>query len=105
MNLIIEASLSEPPSEVHCFRDITLYGKTFIFEDILVLCPVGTRTIYRDWLRNRGAFDFVSDLILPQDKESGYLIHPNHGNLVVDRITADNLNTIISKINEGYKSS
>ena len=96
MNLIIDATLSEPPSEIHCFRDITLYGKTFIFEDVLVLCPDGTRTIYRDWLRNHGALDFVSDLIRYKDQETGYKIHTKEGNLVIPRVGASNLGQIIS---------
>ena len=62
MNLIIEAPLCEPPSEVSCFRDVTLYGKTFIFEDILVKCDYGTRSIYWRWLKRHGAHDFISQL-------------------------------------------
>ena len=96
MNLIIAAALSEPPSEVLCFRDITLYGKTFIFEDVLVLCPDGTRTIYRDWLRNHGALDFVSELIRQKDQESGYKIHTKKGNLVIPRVGASNLDRVIN---------
>ena len=46
MNLIIGAHLSEPPSEIYCFRDVTLYAKTYIFEDVLIKCPKGTRSIY-----------------------------------------------------------
>ena len=99
MNLIIDSDLCEPPSEVTCFRDVTLYGKIFIFEDILLRCRPGTRSLYWDWLKLHGAHDFISALILDHEVESGFRISPARGNLRVDRINAFNLNSIISRIN------
>lgn len=96
MNLIIGASLSEPPSEVSCFRDITLYGKTFIFEDILLYCPYGTRSFYWKWLKNHGAHDFISDLIREHEKETGFSINTSHSNLNVRKFTAFNLNFVLN---------
>ena len=99
MNLIIDSDLCEPPSEVTCFRDVTLYGKIFIFEDVLLRCRTGTRSLYWNWLKAHGAHDFVSALILDHEVESGFKISPSRGNLSVDRINAFNLNSIISRIN------
>lgn len=98
MNLIIDSHLCEPPSDVACFRDVTLYGKIFIFEDILLRCKVGTRSLYWNWLKSHGAHDFISDLILDHEIERGFKISSDRGNLRVDRINAFNLNLIISRI-------
>ena len=95
VNLIIDSCLSEPPSEISCFRDITLYGKVFIFEDVLVECPVGTRSIYWKWLKEHGAHDFVSQLISSQEKEYGVKISPLNGNIITEKITADTLSHVI----------
>ena len=99
MNLIIDSSLCEPPSEISCFRDVTLYGKIFIFEDILVQCPQGTRSMYWDWLKRHGAHDFISQLLREDEEESGVSVRCSRGNLTVDRITAANLSWIISSLN------
>ena len=77
------------------FRDVTLYGKTFIFEDILLKCEEGTRSLYWKWLKNHGAHDFISQLIREHEDEAGFKISSTKGNLNVDRITAHNLSFII----------
>ena len=99
MNLIIESSLCEPPSEVTSFRDVTLYGKIFIFDDILLKCRYGTRSIYWKWLKMHGAHDFISELIRDHEKEYGFTISNKRGNLNIDKIDAFNLNFIISTLN------
>ena len=99
MNLIIAAPLCEPPTEISCFRDVTLYAKTFIFDDILINCTKGTRSLYWNWLKNHGAHDFISDLIGEHEKEHGFTISPKGGNLTIDRINAFNLNFVVSCLN------
>lgn len=98
MNLIITSELSEPPSNVTCFRDVTLYAKTFVFEDVLLQCKPGTRSFYWKWLKHYGAHDFISYLITTQEKESGYKISSLKGDLIVDKISYNNLTDIISTL-------
>lgn len=98
MNLIIEAPLCEPPSEISCFRDITLYGKTFIFDDVLLQCPKGTRSIYWNWLKRNGAHDFISQLVKETDIEKGFVIARKGGNININRIVCENTSFIISSI-------
>ena len=95
-NLIIEAALSAPPSEVSCFRDITLYSKTYIFEDVLLVCEEGTRSFYWEWLKRHGAHDFVSYLLKDTESESGFFIGSKNANLNIDSFNIHNLNFIIS---------
>jgi len=103
MNLIIEADLSEPPSEISCFRDVTLYGKTFIFDDVLVQCQNGTRSIYWEWLKMHGAHDFVSQLIREDERVTGFKIATMNGNYIIDRICCENLPKIITTLNKFQK--
>ena len=99
MNLIIESCLSEPPSEISCFRDITLYARTYVFDDILLECPPGTRTMYWNWLKGYGAHDFISYLLRNTEDETGYTIKTaNDANITVDRIFVGNLNDIILRL-------
>lgn len=98
MNLIIESCLTEPPSELACFRDVTLFAKTYLFEDILVECKEGTRSIYWKWLKSHGAHDYVSELIRDTEEEDGFSIKAKRGNLTTDRIVCENLNEIISRL-------
>jgi hypothetical protein len=96
--LIIESCLTEPPSEIACFRDVTLFAKTYIFEDILVECKEGTRSIYWKWLKSHGAHDYVSQLVKDTEGEKGFTIKPRLGNLTTDRIVCENLNDIIGRL-------
>lgn len=100
MNLIIDCSFCEPPSEISCFRDITLYSKINCFDDILVTCPIGTRTAYWNWLKSYGAHDYITYLIRHHEPETGILMHPEEGDIVIDKITCFNLNYIISVLNK-----
>lgn len=99
MQLKIQSCLSEPPSEISCFRDVTLFARTWMFEDVLVVCEPGTRSVYWDWLKRHGAHDFVSELIRSDTKEPGYSIGTTPGhNIVTDRIACNNLSEIISSL-------
>ena len=99
MKLIIDSFLCEPPSEVSCFRDVTLYGKTFIFEDVLLRCSSGTRSLYWNWLKKNGAHDFISYLLKENEEESCFLISNRRGNVNIKSINSENLNFIISCLN------
>ena len=99
MKLIIESCLSEPPSEISCFRDVTLYARTYKLEDVLLECPPGTRSMYWSWLKGFGAHDFISYLIIDTERESGFTLKTDkRADISVDKITCDNLNYIISKL-------
>jgi hypothetical protein len=99
VKLIIDSSLCEPPSEIYPFRDVTLYAKTFVFEDVILKCPDGTRSMYWSWLKNYGAHDFISYLIRSSEPESGFSIAPTKSNLNIQSISNHNLSFIISWLN------
>ncbi|MBT7437972.1 MAG: hypothetical protein HN786_05050 [Cellvibrionales bacterium] len=98
MKLIIDSALSEPPSEVSCFRDVTLYAKVYCCEDVLLRCKNGTRSIYWDWLKRHGAHDFISYLLTEDETECGFTISTTKGNLNIPKIHAGNLAFIINSL-------
>jgi hypothetical protein len=63
-----------------------------------MLCENGTRSLYWNWLKKNGAHDFINGLLCEDEYESGVLIHPEKGNIVIDRITCVNLNYILTKL-------
>ena len=94
MNVIIDADLTNPPSEISVFRDITLYSKVFLKCDILLECPREDKDIYYYWLKNRGAFDFVDDFVT-HDQETGITIRSEKGTITLKYIRAQELNKVI----------
>lgn len=97
--LVISSALCEPPSEVLCFRDVTLYGSDF-FDEILVECCGVEKDLILHWLRRFGAMDFVSDLILPGE-ETGYSVRlaPSDANIQIeDRLWQHNVGAVIKQI-------
>lgn len=100
MNLVIDGNLTYPPSEISCFRDVTLYST--IWGDFSVLVEMERQ--YRDqvWyhLKSHGAYDYVEAIITP-DKEPGYRIGDRPGcNITVDKITCENVSHIITCLHQ-----
>jgi hypothetical protein len=74
MVIIYDCELTEPPSSIHCFRDVTLYSKIFLGFDNLIKCPKGTRSLYWEWVKKYGAHDFVAELLLREEEQEGLTI-------------------------------
>ena len=98
MTLIIEATLSVPPSSVHCFRDVSLYASTFKESDVLVSCEDKVKDIYWRWLKRYGAMDFIEQIIRYKE-EPGFIIGEKRGNLALDRLDEFSLQNVIGVIN------
>lgn len=97
MSVIISCTLSEPPSSIHCFRDVTLFSSCFLKQDVLVECDPELQDMYWRWLKNRYSWDFIEDLI-PVGSETGVSIREKGGSINVKRIDYDNLNFICSRL-------
>lgn len=98
MNLLMAGSLARPPSSVHCFRDITLYVRTFTNMNTILTCrPHNVDRTWR-WLKRHGAFDYVDDIV-GYDQLHGLTIAPvDPCSIRVDRITEHGLSGIISRL-------
>lgn len=74
MVVIYDSLLTEPPSSVYCFRDVTLYVDVFLQKDNLLLCQKGTRSMYWRWIKQYGAHDFIKDILTIEEKENGIYV-------------------------------
>ena len=71
MNLIIEACLSEPPTEVLPFRDMTWEAKRSIGASVLIECDPEMKDMYWNFMKRRGMLDFVEDILSTEEQEKG----------------------------------
>jgi len=74
MVIIYDCALTEPPSSIHCFRDVTLYAEIFLEHDNLLKCPKGTRGAYWNWIKKYGTHDFVKGILKYGEKQSGMTV-------------------------------
>jgi hypothetical protein len=100
MVLIFDCELTEPPSSISCFRDVTLYSKVFLDCQNLIKCPRGTKTMYWNWIKGYGAHDFVDQIIVKGERQEGMTIGKN-GSVkfdVIDEYSYVNLIAILKNI-------
>lgn len=103
MLLLIDSLLTDPPSSITLFRDITLFARVIKEKEVLVECSPLNKDLYWAWLKKNGAFDFVEDIV-EYDSEQGFSIrikeiHQKPGDLNIRKIGYHNFDKIISKIN------
>lgn len=97
MRLIIDAELTEPPSETSAFRDITLYSSIFLNYEILIQCERDVKDLYWYWLKNRGAFDFVDDFV-EKNQETGITMASKNANIIVKFLRNEELNRVTKQL-------
>jgi hypothetical protein len=71
MNLLIQASLSEPPSDSLAFRYVTLVSKQKFDMNVLLLTEQEVKDMYYKYLLKKGLFDFIDGILTTQEKETG----------------------------------
>tara|TARA_R110000765_G_scaffold83234_2_gene161742 strand:- start:84 stop:395 length:312 start_codon:yes stop_codon:yes gene_type:complete len=98
MVIIYDCELTEPPSSVTCFRDVTLFTKIFLNADNLIKCPRGTRSMYWKWIKEYGAHDFVSGLLRYGEDQGGLIVASKNANVKVSLINEHNYGDIINTI-------
>jgi hypothetical protein len=97
MVIIYDCELTEPPSSVHCFRDVTLYSEIFLGFENLIKCPKGTRSLYWKWIKQYGAHDFVSQLLLREEEQEGLTVGKNDI-IKIDLLNESNYGFLINKL-------
>lgn len=97
MNLLIDGRILPPPTEIPCFRDVTLYGVTFA--NLSVLIETTEKDLIWEFLKFNSAHDFISGIVNPGE-EVGTIISGTRGrcNICVNSINYDNLSFIISRL-------
>jgi len=104
MVIIYDCELTEPPSSIICFRDVTLFSKIFLNADNLIKCPKGTRSMYWEWIKGYGAHDFVGQLINYEEKQSGLIVASKNANITVKAINEYNYGNIINSLRKYGKA-
>ena len=99
MHILLEASLSEPPSSITCFRDVTLYASIFRQKETLVYCDKEAIDLYWNWLKSHGAMDFV-DAIVEYGEEIGFVIGENRGNLSLNKLDEFTLPQVVRTLSK-----
>ena len=101
MNLIILAGLSEPPTESLPFRYLTSVSKCDYKLDVLIESEQIMKDSYWVFLRKTGMFDYIQDIITPEEKENGIRVdyELNYPKTVVtQKITLDNQEKLLKHI-------
>ena len=97
MLVSISAHLTEPPSRVTCFRDVTLYSTCFLGNENLLECEPSCQDLYWKWLKQYGAWDFITDIVAP-NYPVDISIREEGGSITVPRLGCRNLSFVISKL-------
>jgi len=97
MVIIYDSVLTEPPSSIYCFRDVTLYSNVFLKGENVLCCPKGMKSMYWKWIKNYGAHDFIEEIIIKEEKQSGLTVGIKK-NVHCNYINEINLPLVINKI-------
>lgn len=101
MNLIVVADIVNPPTETLPFRDVTGTAKINFLMDVLLESEQDLKDIYWKFMRPRGMFDYIDDIVTPREREEGLRIdakknHPK--TMIAKSITINNERLLISKL-------
>jgi hypothetical protein len=98
--LTLQATLSAPPSSVHCFRDVTLYANVFCNLEVIISCECDSKDLYWKWLKRHGAMDFIKDIV-PKEHAVGYIIGDDQpANFTIPKLDEFYIRPTIGKLNE-----
>jgi hypothetical protein len=72
--IIVSELSSDPPSEGLYFRFLTMVAKKDLDYSVVLEAEREEVDLYWKFLKNRGWFDFVDDIIIPEWREEGVRI-------------------------------
>lgn len=88
-----------PPTSISCFRDLTFYAHEYCCYNVLV--EGEPKDNYYQFLKRRGAMDYVDDILLPGEEigmrvDNDFVYAPTA--CVVEKIDVFNLRYVLSSI-------
>lgn len=101
MILFIEAGLAEPPSETVPFRLLTMTAKDRLNFNNIIYTSRESVDIYYRFLKPRGLFDYIDDILTFEELESGLYISTEKQKwttLVATRIVFENYQKIVGRL-------
>lgn len=103
LNLIIAAELSsDPPSEGLYFRFITMVAKTDLNYEVVIESEKEMVDNYYNFLKKKGWYDFVDDIILPEWRVEGVRIDTENNyplTIKTPYIRCENTPNLLGQIN------
>ena len=103
MNLLVHAPLCEPPTESLPFRYVLSCAKLDCKMSVLLECEADMKDIYWEFMRKRGMFDFISDIVSPlQEKGLGLdtKVRAQRATVITKFIRFENQVELIKKIQD-----
>lgn len=101
VNLLIVAALCKPPTENLPFRYLTAIAHDNLHMDVLIECSKDKEDFYYKYMKRKGIFDYVCDIVNPEFKIEGIRLDKDHTyplTITTDRITFVNFNKIIGQL-------
>ena len=103
LNLIIAAELSsDPPSEGLYFRFLTMVAKTDLNYEVVIESEKEMVDNYYNFLKKKGWYDFVDDIILPEWRVEGVRIDTENNyplTIKTPYIRCENTPNLLGQIN------
>ncbi len=100
--LIIRAELSNPPSETLAFRSLTMMAQGIELDNLIEI-EQAYKDIYYHYMKYRGLFDFIEQIVTPPENEKGIRIDLNYNyplTIKTDRIVFTNILSLLGQISE-----
>lgn len=101
MNLLIAASLCKPPTETLPFRHLTAISCEDLKMNVLIECPKHKQDIYYKYMKKKGIFDYICEIVYPEFKIEGARIDTSYTyplTITTDRIAFVNFNKILGQL-------
>ena len=101
MNLIISAGLTEPPTESFPFRNLTSTSKCDYKLDVLVESEQSMKDMYWFFMKKKGMFDYIADIITPEERENGIRVDIEFNypkTVVAETIRFENVSSLLKHI-------
>ena len=99
--LIITSSLSEPPSEPLYFRYFTGVAKIDYRYDVLVESPKDYVDMYYKYLKGKGLYDFIYEIVTPEDNVDAIrvdVVNNYPRTILIDKITSYNVSGLVKSL-------
>ena len=99
--LVIVSSLSEHPSEPLYFRHFTGVAKIDYCYDVLIESQKEYLDIYYKYLKKRGLYDFVYEMVTPEDNVDAIRVDVMNNyprTILTEKITSSNMGDLVSSL-------
>jgi len=95
MNLLIDASLSEPPTESLYFRYVTLVASENLNLNCLIEAEQTMKDLYYKYLLKQGLMDYIEAIVTPIEHVTGLRLGPTVNKAPAIKLKSIQSNSVI----------